>query len=283
MASLYSSSPRMDATITNGHCLYTLNDYTIASTSTATSTSLTEDLEGYIGQPMNQYNISRIRNTVKSHITTDVANGWIKYNIGTSGVMTMEYDQTTGTVTNDYNYNCTGAVDGIAIHSDYASGNVEIIFNGSIIEETKEAKKNREEREKKEEALYKRFEKQQEIKNNLHIRVNSRAKPIQKIPENEQVAIESLREVITETEFRKYLKYGFVLVKGKNGRTYQIFRNTSHTKVWSGGKLIEEICVKIADYNIPPTDNVIAVKTMLETSEEECYKLANVYKMEKAA
>jgi len=89
-------------------------------------------------------------------------------------------------------------------------------------------------------------------------------------------------DVIIEKDFRKYIRYGFVLVNGKSGATYQIFRNMAHTKVWKGGKLIEEICVRIKD-KVPPTDNVIAFKVMIESDELAFKKIANVYPMQKAA
>ena len=121
------------------------------------------------------------------------------------------------------------------------------------------------------------------IKSNLTIIIKSRADIITQAPKNEQCALETLREMITETEFRKYIKYGFILVKGKSGNVYQIFRNQSHTKIWYNGKLIEEVCVRIRDRKIPPTDNLIAFKTMIETDEDEFRKLGNVYKMDIAA
>jgi len=129
----------------------------------------------------------------------------------------------------------------------------------------------------------KKSEKRRMLKKKLTIIVKSRAQLINYIPDNEKVAIETLREMITETEFRKYLKYGFILVKGLSGYIYQIFRNNSHTKVWKKGKLIKEICVQIEDSKIPPTDNVIAHKILIETSEESFEKLGNVYRRAKAA
>lgn len=129
----------------------------------------------------------------------------------------------------------------------------------------------------------KRHEKRQQIRKNLIVNIKSRANPINDIPNNEQVAIETLREEITETEFRKYIKYGFVLVKGQSGKTYQIYRNRSHTKVWKNGKVIEEVCVRIKDYNIPPTDNVIAFLNMIQIDEEEFRKIGNIYNMRNAA
>jgi len=117
-----------------------------------------------------------------------------------------------------------------------------------------------------------------QIKNNLTIIVKSRAEFFNCIPKNEWTAIETLREMITEAEFRKYLKYGFILVKGQSGKIYQIFRSKRHTKVWQDGQLVEEVCVRIKDKNIPPTDNIIAFKALIETSEDEFKKLGNVYR-----
>lgn len=119
-----------------------------------------------------------------------------------------------------------------------------------------------------------------QIKRNLTIIVKSRADPIRSASQSEQRAIESLREVITEIEFRKYLKFGFILVKGCSGRVYQIFRNKEHTKVWEKGKLVEEVCVRIKrDLKVPPTDNVIAFRTMVLCDENEFKKIGNVYNM----
>ena len=125
--------------------------------------------------------------------------------------------------------------------------------------------------------------KRQKLKRNLVINIKSRADLMRDIPKNEQIAIETLREEITETEFRKYIKYGFVLIEGQSGKTYQVFRNRSHTKVWKGGEFIEEICVRIKDSEIPPTDNVIAFLNMIQIDENEFRKIGNIYKMHRAA
>jgi len=124
-----------------------------------------------------------------------------------------------------------------------------------------------------------RLNKQRKIKRNLTIIVKSRAQPVDEIPENEWRALNTLREMISETDFRKYLKYGFILVKGQSGFVYQIFRDRDHTKVWKNGKVIKEICVRIEDKNIPPTDNVVAFKVLIEGCEKEFEKLGNVYNM----
>jgi hypothetical protein len=125
----------------------------------------------------------------------------------------------------------------------------------------------------------KKAEYRNKIRSNLVVCPKHRGNLIEKPSESEQVALDTLREVISEKEFRKYLRYGFVLVKGQSGDTYQIFRNREHTRVWRGGKVVEEVCVRIKDRKVPPTDNVVAFKTIIECSEDEFKRLGNVYKI----
>jgi len=122
-----------------------------------------------------------------------------------------------------------------------------------------------------------KFNMQPNIKTRAHLII------FKKETNKEKTAIDTLREMITELEFRKYIKYGFILVKGKSGRVYQIFRNKYHTKVYENGVLVEEICVRIKDKEIPPTDNVIAFKIMVEADEAYFHQIGNVYNMKKAA
>lgn len=120
-----------------------------------------------------------------------------------------------------------------------------------------------------------------QMRSNLVIKTKTRAEEfaLQGAPQNELLALETLREMVSEEAFRKYLKYGFILVEGQDGRVYQIFRNKWHTKVWRGGQLIEEICVRISsDVKAPATDNVVAFKTMIEADEDEFRKIGNVYR-----
>jgi hypothetical protein len=117
----------------------------------------------------------------------------------------------------------------------------------------------------------------------LTVIVKSRAQlPIGFMP-NELTALSTLREMISETDYRKYIKYGFILCKTQSGKTYQIFRGDRRISIWDKGIKIEELCVRLADSSIPPTDKVIALKTMIEISEEEVRKLSNVYPMIKKA
>lgn len=65
---------------------------------------------------------------------------------------------------------------------------------------------------KEAEKAYQYQQKKLQLKNNMTIIVHSRAQPIRKAGDNEMTAIETLREMITEAEFRKYMVHGFILV-----------------------------------------------------------------------
>ena len=117
----------------------------------------------------------------------------------------------------------------------------------------------------------------------LQLKLPRRSSPFYNLSPQERKALGTLREMVSETDFRKYLKYGFVIVPAISGAQYQIFRNRSHVKVWKNGKCIEEICVNIANHSIPQTDKIIAFKTMIEADEQEFKTFGNVYKMARAA
>lgn len=115
------------------------------------------------------------------------------------------------------------------------------------------------------------------------IHIASRTHVLKNIMGAELAAVENLREEISEKDFRKYLKDGFLLVKGQSGRIYQIYRDQAHIRVWEHGNRIEEICVYLKDIKIPRTDKILAFKIMIETDEDAFKKLGNVYNMRKAA
>jgi hypothetical protein len=125
--------------------------------------------------------------------------------------------------------------------------------------------------------------KREKIRSRLQVVVKSRADEMREISPQEQVAMDTLREMISEADYRKYLKYGFVVVKGDSGDSYQIFRNRQHLKVWRKNVLVEEICVRIKDWGVPPTDKVIAFITMIRADEEEFKAMGNRYKMSQYA
>jgi hypothetical protein len=113
-------------------------------------------------------------------------------------------------------------------------------------------------------------------------RVRDEYRDFNNMSPEESKALDTLREMISEADFRRYLIYGFILVKGLSGKIYQISRFQRHTKVWEKGKKVEEVCAYIKDPKIPSTDKLIAFKTMIETDEELFRKAGNVYKFQGA-
>jgi len=121
------------------------------------------------------------------------------------------------------------------------------------------------------------------VRANLVIRIGGRKIPERSQSDREIVAQETLREMVSEDNFRKYVKYGFVNVRGRSGDVYQVFKDRWHTKVWRRGKLVSEVCVRLRDRRIPPTDNVIALMSMIWADEQGFLKAGNVYRLEGAA
>jgi len=105
----------------------------------------------------------------------------------------------------------------------------------------------------------------------------------------EKKAIKSLRDIITEKQYRKYLTNGYILLRGseyfveadsrvrglKLPFTYQIFKNRSHIKVYSEGKPVCELCIR--SEGCPPTDHIINMKMMIENDEKELWNASNYH------
>jgi hypothetical protein len=123
--------------------------------------------------------------------------------------------------------------------------------------------------------------KRYQLKSKLIISVKSRAQLVRGVSAAEQTAIQTLREMISESDFRRYIKYGFLMVRGSSGDMFQVFRENWKTKVYRDGELIEEVCVRIKDSNVPPTDNVIAFKTIIESDDEAFRAMGNRFKIQR--
>jgi len=94
----------------------------------------------------------------------------------------------------------------------------------------------------------------------------------------EITALTLLKKMVDGDGWRKYLKYGFVNVKGQSGLTYQIRRGQWHVLVWNPqGTKVAELCVGLSQRaSMPPTDEVIARMIMAECDEPELWRRANV-------
>ena len=99
-------------------------------------------------------------------------------------------------------------------------------------------------------------------------------RPLRTAEFNELKAQETLRDMISESDWRKYVTNGYVMVKGQSTKWYQVFRDR-RLAVYEGGKKICELCIH--SQNCPPTDHVINMKTLLELDEGAVWAGSNAY------
>jgi hypothetical protein len=113
------------------------------------------------------------------------------------------------------------------------------------------------------------------MKNNLLIKVNSRQKPLQTIAQiEEQRARLTLRDMLSEQDWRRYVTNGFLMVKGSSDYWYQIFAS-SGVNVYQHGKKVHYICIH-TDKACPPSDHVINMKLLVEFDEAALWQGGNV-------
>lgn len=97
----------------------------------------------------------------------------------------------------------------------------------------------------------------------------------QRVSAQELKARDTLRDMITEWEWRRYVTNGFIMVKGKSGIWYQVFGNGDRLKTYKDGKPFESLCIH-TDRECPPSDHVINMKVMIEIDEEAVRKGSNI-------
>ena len=95
--------------------------------------------------------------------------------------------------------------------------------------------------------------------------------------ESELTALSLLKSLVDARQWRQYLTYGFVMVRGKSGLQYQVRRGRSHVRVFSRyGRLLAELCLN-PKTNVPPTDHAVMKLLMLQSGESGFWGRANVY------
>jgi hypothetical protein len=88
-------------------------------------------------------------------------------------------------------------------------------------------------------------------------------------------AQETLREFISEAEWRRYITCGYIMVRNPiSKRWFQIFRD-QRIAVYEHGKLACRLCIH--SKNCPPTDHVISMKTLVEFDEGSLWKQSNIH------
>ena len=91
----------------------------------------------------------------------------------------------------------------------------------------------------------------------------------------EQKARDTLRDLLSEADWRGYITNGFIVSRGPSGRRYQIFRDQRRTVVWDNGREIARICIH-TDQDCPPTDHVLNLKILTEIDEDAVWAGGNV-------
>lgn len=81
-------------------------------------------------------------------------------------------------------------------------------------------------------------------------------------------ARQTLLRVLGEQDYRKFLKNGFVSVRGKSGLIYQIFPAHGITNVYNRGEMVERLCVVMMG-NFPPTDSLIMRYLLILNDEQD--------------
>lgn len=110
---------------------------------------------------------------------------------------------------------------------------------------------------------------------NLLIKVVSRHDPIRiDATPAELKAQDTLRDMVTERDWRRYATNGFLIVKGKKFH-YQIFKSQKSINVYIKGQLLNKICIHTVK-DCPPTDHVINMKILIELDEDRIWSGGNV-------
>lgn len=116
------------------------------------------------------------------------------------------------------------------------------------------------------------------IRSNLGNRFSPRQRLNQfKVTVAETKARDTLRDLLTEKDWRRYITNGFIMVKSPtSNKWYQIFNDYRRINVYLNGKITQNICIHTDVPECPPTDHVLNMLFLVEHSEHELYKLGNV-------
>jgi len=106
------------------------------------------------------------------------------------------------------------------------------------------------------------------------IRSSDKAHLFSDISQQEILALQLLRKMVDGDSFRKYLRHGFVPVRGASGLIYQVDR-INRIKVWERGELLAHLCVHLKG-NVPPTDEVVGKILIIEYNEADIWKRSNI-------
>jgi len=119
------------------------------------------------------------------------------------------------------------------------------------------------------------------MKSNLFIKTKYTKQDILKmqVSHAEIKARSTLRDSISEKQWRRYLATGFMMIQGESGKWYQVFQNQRHIRVYQKGIMTDRICIH-TDEKCPPTDHVLNIMSLIQNDESLIWTkgVSNVYK-----
>jgi hypothetical protein len=101
--------------------------------------------------------------------------------------------------------------------------------------------------------------------------------PVRAAAEEREIrARQTLRRMLGDDGFQRFLRNGFISVQARSGKVYQIYPGHGMTVVYLNGKPIEKLCV-VLDGNFTPTDHLITRYVMILHDENHFRASANVF------
>jgi hypothetical protein len=89
----------------------------------------------------------------------------------------------------------------------------------------------------------------------------------------EERARQTLRRIIGEQAFRKFIRDGFITVVPKSGLTYRIYPGHDITEVYDRGIMVDRLCVVLSG-GFTPTDSLLMRYLLILNDEGEFSKYA---------
>jgi hypothetical protein len=104
----------------------------------------------------------------------------------------------------------------------------------------------------------------------------NKSKNKSKVNEAEIKARNTLRDLVSEKEWKRYVTNGYILIKGSSEKIYQIFSNHSQKRirVFEKGNNIHDLCVH-SDGGVPDTDHVLNCMLLIKNDEKDFYSMCN--------
>ena len=101
--------------------------------------------------------------------------------------------------------------------------------------------------------------------------------PVKTAPEVRELrARETLRRMLGDDKFQRFLRNGFVSAQGKSGKVYQIYPGHGMTIVYDRGTPVERLCM-VLQGDFAATDSLITRYVMILHDEQRFRVLAKVW------